>query len=59
MFQAQRAFKSVKGLSNFTPNGLKSATLRVTTVRLCTLAVAAIMASSYSLSDWRCMSLAH
>ena len=35
-----------KGLNTRTPNGLKSATLRVTTVRSWTTAVAAIMASS-------------
>lgn len=43
----------LNGSSVFTPSILKSATLRVTTTRLCIRAVAAIIASSSSVSDFR------
>lgn len=49
----------LNGFSTSTPKGLKSATLRVTTVRLCTRAVAAIIASSYTVSERLCISFAH
>lgn len=46
------------GFKTSTPSVLESTTLRVTTVKPCTLAVAAIIASSYSDSDFRCMNFA-
>ena len=49
----------LNGFSTRTLNCAKSATLRVTTVRLWTAAVAAIIASSYKVSDRRCISRAH
>ena len=43
----KRHFRAeTNGFSTFTPNRLKSFTLRVTTVSLCTFAAAAIIASS-------------
>ena len=48
-----------KGFCNSTPSSLKSRTFLVTTVSLCTMAVAAIMASSVLVSDLWCMSFAH
>ena len=48
-----------KGFCNSTPSWTKSLTLRVTTVIRCTVAVAAIMASSAIASDLLCMSRAH
>ena len=48
-----------KGFCNSTPRSSKSLTFRVTTVSRCTVAVAAIMASSIIVSDLLCMSRAH
>lgn len=50
---------AANGLRTETPKCLKSATLRVTTVSLWTCAVAAIMASSYSVSAARRIRRAH
>ena len=47
------------GFCNSTPSWTKSLTFRVTTVSRCTIAVAAIMASSLIVSDLPCMSRAH
>ena len=47
--------KASNGFSSGTPKALKSATLRVTTVRRWIWAVAAIMASSNKVSDLRCI----
>ena len=47
-----------KGFSNSTPRSSKSLTFRVTTVSRCTMAVAAIMASSIIVSDLLCVSRA-
>ena len=47
------------GSNKATPSCLKSRTFRVTIVSLCTTAVAAIMASSIRVSDFRCLSRAH
>jgi hypothetical protein len=51
----RRGASQRNGSSVLTPKTLKSRTLRVTTVRLCTSAVAAIIASSLRLSDRLCM----
>ena len=48
-----------KGFCNSPPSWPKSLTFRVTTVSLCTMAVAAIMASSVMVSDLLCMRRAH
>lgn len=47
------------GFTVFTPSALKSRTFRVATVSRCTAAVAAIKASSASVSDLPCISRAH
>ena len=49
----------LNGFSTSTSNWRKSPTFLLTTVSLCTMAVAAIMASSISVSDFRCLSRAH
>lgn len=52
-------YNSSKGFCNSTPSWEKSPTFRVTTVSRCTLATAAIMASSANVCDRRCMIRAH
>ena len=56
--ESSRDQSDSNGLSAGTPNRAKSRTFRVTTVRPFTFATAAIIASSYSVSDWRCISFA-
>ena len=48
-----------KGSNSSTPNSRKSRTFLVATVNRCTLAVAALMASSIRVSDLRCLRRAH
>lgn len=52
-------YPSGHGLCSSTPNCEKSLVLRVTTVSLRMMAVAAIMASSLTVSDLRCIKRAH
>jgi hypothetical protein len=52
-------YREAYGLKTGIPKFLKSRTFRVTTCKPCTRAVAAIIASSISASERRCMSFAH
>lgn len=54
-----QAYAGANGLKTSNPSALKSFTFLVATVNPCTFAVAAIMASSYSVSDFLCINRAH